>query len=138
MKKYDTFLILTAGRFTENELQLAKLVESNNKSFFFVRTKIDQAIENELHDHQKSEESTLNEIREDCRENLSDLRESMRNLFLISNRHKDKWDFPCLRQALQDALAQCQKQRLTSPLKSDSKDVMKPKVEVLQGNYWRK
>ena len=44
IEKYDTFLIISSGRFTENDLLLAKKVESMGKSFFFVRTKIDNDV----------------------------------------------------------------------------------------------
>jgi hypothetical protein len=41
LEKYDTFLILTMKRFTENDRLLAEKVKSLNKSFFFIRTHID-------------------------------------------------------------------------------------------------
>ena len=138
MEKYDTFLILSASRFTENNLKIAEKVESIKKSFFFVCTKIDIDIESQWHDNKKNKESTLNEIREDCRKNLSKLAASKKNLFLISNRQKDKWDFPRLRQAILDGLEPQQRESLILSLTSDSKDVMKLKVKTLRGNYYRK
>ena len=58
LKKYDTFLILSAGRFTDNNLQGAKKVQSFKKTFFFVRTKIDHDIEDQQYDYNtKTEES---------------------------------------------------------------------------------
>ena len=41
LEGYDFFLIFTAGRFTENDLKLARKIKSIGKNFFFVRTKID-------------------------------------------------------------------------------------------------
>ena len=137
MEKFGTLFILTASRFTETELQLAKKLTSMKKSFLFVRTKIDNDIKNEMHDKHKSEELTLTEIREECGENLSDLTESKKNVFLISNRYKDKWDFPCLRQTILDVLPPHQRESLTFSLTSDSKDVIKRKVEVIRGKYCR-
>ena len=137
LEKYDTLLILTASRFTETELQLAKKLTSMKKSFLFVRTKIDNDIKNEMFDMQKSEELTLSEIREECRENLRNLTASNKNVFLISNHHKDKWDFPCLRQAILDVLPPPKKESLTFSLTSDTKDAIKRKVEVLRDRIWK-
>ena len=139
LKKYNIFLILSAFRFTNNNLQVAKKVESMNKSFFFVRTKIDQDIEDQKFDYkEKDEESILSEIREDFQENLSGLEGSNKKVFLISNRHQEKWDFPCLREAILDALLPHQRDSLILSLTADTKDVMKLKVKALQGNSYRK
>ena len=134
-KKYDTFLILSATRFTDNNLQVAKKVESIKKSFFFVRTKIDHDIKDQKFDYkEKTEESILKEIREDCLENLRSLGATKKSVFLISNHQPKKWDFRCLRQAILDALEPHQKESLTLSLTSDSKDIIKQKVKVLEGN----
>lgn len=42
LEKYHAFLIFTKDRFTENDKQLARKIGSMNKSFFFIRTKIDE------------------------------------------------------------------------------------------------
>ena len=137
LEEYDTFLILSAGRFGKNDLQIAEKVKSINKSFFFVRTKIDQDVNNNWRDNGKDKESTLSEIREDCWENLSSVAASKKNVFLISNHQKDKWDFPGLRQAILDALEPQQRESLILSLTNDTKDVMKLKVKTLRGNYYR-
>jgi hypothetical protein len=90
LEKYETFLILTAGRFTENDLLLAQKVKSMKKSGFFVRTKIDQDVENESRKKAFNEESTLSVIRKDCLDNLEDVGAYDEVLFLISNHDPDK------------------------------------------------
>ena len=136
LEKYDTFLILSASRFTENDLQLAKKVESIEKSFF-VRTKIDHDIDDQQFDYpDETVDSTLTEIKKDCQINLSNSGASEKNTFLISNHHTDKWDFPDLRKAILDALPPHQRESLILSLTSDSMDVIKQKVEVLRGNYY--
>ena len=138
LEKYDTFLILSAFRFTENDLQLAKKVESIEKSFFFVRTKIDRDIDNQQFDYpDETVDSTLTIIKKDCQKNLSSSAASNKNTFLISNHHTDKWDFPDLRKAILDALPPHQRESLILSLTSDSMDVIKQKVKVLRGNYYR-
>ena len=136
LKKYDVFLILCTSRFTNNNLQVAKKVESIKKSFFFVRTKIDQDIEDQKFDYkEKTEESILSEIREDCLENLSGLEGSNKKVFLIGNHHQEKWDFPCLTQTILDALPPHQRESLILSLTADTKDVMK---QALRSNSYRK
>ena len=139
LKNYDTFLILSAGRFFDNNLQVAKKVKSIKKWFFFVRTKIDHDIQDQQFDYNtKTEESILSEIRNDCQENLSSLAASKKDAFLISNHHEDKWDFPCLTKAILDALRPHQKESLILSLTINSKDVMKLKVKALRSNHHRK
>ena len=139
LEEYDTFLILTAGRFTENDLLLAKKVKSIKKSFFFVRTKIDQDIANESQKRAFNEEITLNDIREDCWKNLEGLAAGNEIVFLISNCKTAQWDFDRLTQAILDVLPLRQKESLTLSLDlltSRSRDLLKRKVEVLRGRIW--
>ena len=138
LEKYDNFLILNADRFFAYDLMLAKTVKSMKKSFFFVRTKIDVNIKSESRKKSFNEESTLNEIRKDCCDNLKDLVVRNEDVFLISNHEKDKWDFDRLTQAILDVLPLRQKETLTLSLDlltSRSKNLLKRKVEVLRGNY---
>ena len=114
-----------------------------NKSFFFVRTKIDQDINNESDKRAFNEETTLNHIREDCWKNLELAARKMKLaageiVFLISNRKRAKWDFGRLQQAILDVLPLRQKQSLALSLDlltSRSKNLLKEKVKVLRGNY---
>ena len=140
MEKYDTFLIFTASRFTENNLKLAREVKSLGKSFFFVRNKIDQDIDNEKRKRAFNEKSTLDLIRKDCLNKLGDLAAGDKDVFLISTRNTVGWDFDLLRQAILDALPYRQKECLTLSFDletSRSKHLVKRKVDVLRGNYYR-
>ncbi|CAB4041466.1 interferon-inducible GTPase 5-like [Paramuricea clavata] len=136
--KCDIFLILTARRFTANDLLLAKKVNSMKKSFFLVRTNIDQDVHNRRRKETSNEKAILNDIRKDCLENLESFGASDGVVFLISNHYPAKWDFARLTQAILDVLPADQKQSLTLSLDvstSNSKDILKRKVEVLRGNY---
>lgn len=138
MDKYDTFLIFTANRFTENDLSLAKRVKSMNKSFFFIRTKIDQDYQSEKRKKAFNEEIMLATIMEDCLKNLGDLRDGDEVVFLISNRYPAKWDFARLTQAIVDVLPFRQRECLTlslGVLTSLSTDMLKRKAELLRGNF---
>ena len=102
-----------------------------------MRTKIDQDIDNESQKRVFNEESTLNDIKEDCWKNLEGLAAGNEIVFLISNRKTAKWDFDRLTQAILDVLPLRQKESLTLSLDlltSCSRDLLKRKVEVLRGN----
>ena len=138
LKRYDTFLILTASRFTQNDLLLAKTVREMKKSFFFVRTKIDVDVKAEKRKRAFKEDVTLSEIRRKSLENLEDLAVSDEEVFLISNHKPKKWDFARLTEAILDCLPRRQKETLTLALDlqtTQSKDILKRKAEVLRGGY---
>jgi hypothetical protein len=138
LEKYDTFLILAAFRFTENDLLLAEKVKSIGKSFFFVRTKIDVDVQNERRKKAFNEEEMLNDIRQDCLKNLKGFGADDKVVFLISNHKPVKWDFDRLTQGILDVLPLRQKESLTLSLNlltSLSKDLLTRKVDILRGNY---
>ena len=137
LKRYDTFLILTASRFTHNDLLLAKRVREMKKSFFFVRTKIDVDIQSEKRKRAFKEDVTLSEIRRKSLENLKDLAVNDEEVFLISNHKPKKWDFARLTEAILDSLPLHQKETLTLSLDlvtTQSKDILKRKADVLRGS----
>lgn len=140
LKEYDAFLIFSSNRFTENDKQLSKKIRSMNKHFFFIRTHIDKDIQSEKRKKSFSgEDATLEEICSDCLENLHGLVRK-EDIFLISNHHPAQWDFGRLCGAILDALPMHQRESLTlslSALTSLSTDILKRKVEILQGRIWK-
>ena len=140
LEKYHTFLILTATRFTTNDLLLAEKIRSMKKSFFFVRCKIDVDITNEKRKRLFNEEATIMEIRRDCAENLGDLLSNEEDIFLINNHQRDELDFMRLTQAILDALNRFQRETLTLSLGKaitrSSREIFQRKVNVLKGRIW--
>ena len=102
------------------------------KSFFFVRTKIDQDIDNESEKRAFNEGATLNDIRRDCLKNLKRSSFGDIAIFLVSNRKTAKWDFARLQEAILDVLPLRQKQSLTLSLTSHSKNILIKKVAILR------
>ena len=139
LEKYHAFMILTSTRFTENVLLLAKKIKSMKKSFFFVRTRIDENVRSEKRKQKQSfdEEAMLNKIRTNCLQSLGDLLSDEKDVFLISNHEPDKWDFARLTQAILDALPKYQRQSLTLSLGKEttrsSKELFQRKVDDLKG-----
>ncbi|XP_029207128.2 interferon-inducible GTPase 1-like [Acropora millepora] len=140
LEKYHTFLIFTATRFTTNDLLLAEKIRSMKKSFFFIRTKIDESVRAESRKRSFNEEAMLMKIRRDCAENLGDLLSNEEDIFLISNHEVDKWDFVRLTQAILDALSRYQRESLTLSLGKaitrSSAEIFQRKVNVLKERIW--
>ena len=139
LEKYHAFLIFTASRFTENDLNLAEKIRSIKKQFFFIRTKIDNDVRSEMRKRSFNERAMLEKIRRDCAENLSDLLSNEQDIFLISNHYPSKWDFHRLTQAILCAQQTLQRESLTLSLgafRSLSTEMLKKKVEILKGRMW--
>ena len=139
LEKYHAFLIFTASRFTENDLNLAEKIRSIKKQFFFIRTKIDNDVRSEMRKRSFNERVMLEKIRRDCAENLSDLLSNEQDIFLISNHDPSKWEFDRLTQAILCMLQTLQRESLTLSLgvfRSLSTEMLKKKVKVLQGRMW--
>ena len=128
---YDFFLIFTAGRFTENDLKLARKIKSIGKNVFFVRTKIDVDVNAEERKRSFNEEALLQKIRADCLNNLGDLLSNQQDIFLISNHFPGKWDFSRLTTAILEALPRYQRESLTLTLTRLSANIVKQKVDIL-------
>ncbi|XP_068715224.1 interferon-inducible GTPase 1-like [Montipora foliosa] len=140
LETYHAFLIFTATRFTENDLQLALKIRSMQKKFLFVRAKIDENVRAESRKRSFDETAMLTNIRRDCLGNLGDLLIDEEDIFLICNHEPGKWDFVRLTQAILDALTRYQQESMTLSLGKvitrSSTDIFQRKVRVLKGRIW--
>ena len=139
LEKYDTFLIFTASRFTENDLKLAKQIKRVKKKFFLIRTKIDENVRAERRKRSFNEEAMLNKIRQDCAKNLDNVASDLKEIFLISNHYPNKWDFVRLTEAILDVLPTRQRESLTlslGNLTSLSREIVQRKAQVLKGRIF--
>ena len=132
-KDYDTFLIMSSKRFTKKTQLLAEEVKSLEKSFFFVRTHIDENYRAESRKDNFDEKKMLEKIRRDCLKNLKDLKVKDEEVFLISNNDPDKWDFPRLIKAIKDKLPLRQKESFVLSLTTLSKELVAEKAKILRG-----
>ncbi|CAB3999840.1 interferon-inducible GTPase 5-like [Paramuricea clavata] len=137
LETYDTFMILTSTRCTKLELELAQKIKSMGKSFFLIRTKIDQDKKNEKRRKKPDIEAMLKRIRAYLYEIVKDFGIREDEIFLISNHKRDKWEFSRLVEAILGKLPAHQKEALTLSLKILSKDVVIGKVEILRSQLWK-
>ena len=136
IERYDTFLILSSTRFTENDKLLAAKVKSMGKSFFFIRSKIDNDRRAERRKKGFSEERMLRMIRDDCIKSIQGFDVKEKNIFLISSFVPAKWDFHRLQKEILNRLPIKQKESLMFTLRTTSKDVLKEKIKHLKARSW--
>ena len=130
LETYDTFLILTATRFTQHDLELASKIKTMEKSFFLIRTKIDSDENNKRKSKRRPDiEAMIKRIRANCYENLEAFGIDKDKIFLIDNYQTDKWDFSRLVQAILKQLPDKQKEALTLSLKILSEDILEKELK---------
>ncbi|XP_060578232.1 T-cell-specific guanine nucleotide triphosphate-binding protein 2-like [Ruditapes philippinarum] len=94
---YDYFIIITATRFTENDIWLANEVQKLQKKFFFIRTKMNMDVENDAHDYPGTSKSdTVNKVREEMKQHVSKEHFENTKVYLIDNHFVLDYDFPNL------------------------------------------
>ncbi|XP_028404176.1 interferon-inducible GTPase 5-like [Dendronephthya gigantea] len=106
VEKYDAFLIFSKGRFTNHDSLLAEKAKSLDKPFFFIRAHIGSDVENAKSDEEDGkfdEEEVLQNIRDDCYDNLKKILKSAGDIYLIDNKKK-QWDFERLIAAISDVM----------------------------------
>lgn len=138
MTNYDTFLIFTETRFRKDVSVLVETISSIDKKFFFVRSKIDQDVENEKSSKAPGsfcEADMLEKMRLESLKTLGDRLRNRQHVFLISNKYPEKWDFKNLTLAVLDVLPTDLRECLTlslGVLKSLSTETLARKVEILR------
>ncbi|XP_032886851.1 interferon-inducible GTPase 5-like [Amblyraja radiata] len=136
-KKYDFFIIVSAGRFTENDAKLAKEIKRLGKKFYFVRSKIDADLYSMRQQRDEfDEEAEMGKIRSDCVSQLGKAGIPDPNVFLISSFVKNMYDFYWLMKALADGLPNIKKSVFVLALPNDSVEVIRKKGEILKKRIW--
>ena len=136
LDRYGFFIILSRERFTENDLYLANEIKGLGKKFYFVRSRIDQSLNNEREENdgnQFDEGDYVNRVKA-MTENI--LKEKLGNhpVFVISGTLKNytKWEFPKLVQALMDGAPDVKKEIIIRTITANSLEAINQKVAVLR------
>ncbi|XP_065803827.1 interferon-inducible GTPase 5-like [Labrus bergylta] len=138
-KKFDFFIIISADRFKENDVKLAKEIQKMEKKFYFVRSKIDDNVHNEkISQTEFNEEWTLIQIRKNCIQGLQDLRLQSPQVFLVSSVDLTLYDFPLLVETLKEELPELQKEAFLLAMPNISLDMIKEKKKTFKAKvkYW--
>ena len=141
---FDFFLLLSANRFTETDVWLAKKFGSNStkKPFYFVRTQMMLEIVKDKQAHLRTHrrEAVIADIRQDIDTNLRDLHmlccssfEPVARVFLIDNYATSAFDFQLLvdHLSLFDAFPRVKRNALMRSLNNFSEGLIKEKIEKL-------
>ncbi|XP_044847445.1 interferon-inducible GTPase 5-like [Mauremys mutica] len=136
-RRYDFFIIIAAVRFTEADTKLAKEINSMEKKFYFVRTKVDMDLANEQKKKYFKEEKTLATIRNDCMEQLQKAGISSPQVFLVSRWDFHKYDSPQLQETFANDLNIHKRHVLICALPSTSEEILKEKQKALQEQIWK-
>ncbi|CAM2112717.1 unnamed protein product [Caretta caretta] len=105
--RYDIFFIIASQRFTANHAALACLIQAMDKSFYFVRSKVDVDLDSSLRRRPSSysEVGVLQEIRQNCLEGLQAQGIRSPQVFLLSAFDFSKYDFHLLGETLERELS---------------------------------
>ncbi|XP_067266340.1 interferon-inducible GTPase 5-like [Chanodichthys erythropterus] len=133
-KIYDFFINLSSERFTENDIMLAKEIKKQKKIFYFVRSKIDNDIEQEEKKKGFDEQKVLSIIREDCQKNLKEVGDP--KVFLISSNDVQKYDFENLQKALAEELPEHKRSALLQAWPVCSTECLEKKIKMFKGMIW--
>uniref|UniRef100_A0A8C6WES7 IRG-type G domain-containing protein n=1 Tax=Neogobius melanostomus TaxID=47308 RepID=A0A8C6WES7_9GOBI len=154
-EKYDFFIIVSSDRFRENDAKLAKEIQTMNKKFYFVRSKIDNNIRDAKDDHPNvNEDKVLESIKNNCTEGnmftlnlahilfklilLTDFYAELQKLgcespkvFLVSGKKLHLYKSEDLWKTLEADLPKLQRDALLLALPNISLDVIQQKKETL-------
>ncbi|XP_074837614.1 interferon-inducible GTPase 5-like [Carettochelys insculpta] len=136
--RYDFFIIVSAERFTSHHTMLAQAIHRMGKKFYYVRSKVDLALHAAATRRPSTynEERILQEIREDCIKNLKCAGEPSPSVFLISNWKLDAYDFPLLRETLENELEPHKKHAFILSLSNISAAILEKKKAALKKEIW--
>ncbi|XP_034974978.1 interferon-inducible GTPase 5-like [Zootoca vivipara] len=145
--KYDFFIIIASGRFTEDDTNLALEIQKNKKKFYYVRSKVDVDIDNDRKSKgikegdsdrkMQSEKETLDTVRTDSYDNLKALGVSSPRVFLISRWDLSKYDFPLLQETIEKEQDELKRDVLIMCLPIFTKDSIKKKKAAMESLIWK-
>lgn len=142
--KFDVFIIMIDVRVTNDSLELAKKLHLDKKPFFFVRSKMDTCIANAKVDMKKEftpkkvfdqiHDEFRKEMKEKCKGECKGMKNSqIGDLFLISSRNPNAFDFGKLITAITKNLEDMQKECFIYSLPILSEEVLVEKVNLFKG-----
>ncbi|XP_060567231.1 interferon-inducible GTPase 5-like [Ruditapes philippinarum] len=131
--KYEYFLIITATRFTENDIWLANEVQNLGKKFIFIRTKMSIDVSNDGHDNPGiCKDDTVSKVRQAMAKHVKDAGFEEIRVFLIDNHFPLDYDFPDLIETMINEAPKWKQEAMTLTMTNLTKSLIHRKKDVLQ------
>ncbi|XP_072914649.1 interferon-inducible GTPase 5-like [Hemitrygon akajei] len=136
-QRYDFFIIISACRFKENDVKLAREIKRLGKRFYFVRSKIDIDLHNTREENKViNEEEELKKIRNHCIKKLAGAGFPDSSVFLISGKKPKCFDFIQLNERLEGDLNNVKKRIFVLALPKLSVEIVQKKSKILSKHIW--
>ncbi|XP_041639207.1 interferon-inducible GTPase 5-like [Cheilinus undulatus] len=133
-EKFDFFIIISADRFRENDVKLAKEIQRMEKKFYFVRSKIDNDIRAERRKRNFNEQQTLEKIKNNCIQGLKNQGFENPQVFLVSSFELKLYDFHLLEETLEEELPEHKRDVLLYAMPNISLEIINKKKKALKAN----
>ncbi|XP_038187470.1 interferon-inducible GTPase 1-like isoform X2 [Arvicola amphibius] len=137
-QEYDFFIIVSATRFTKLELDLAKAIKFMKKNYYFVRTKVDNDLQNEKKSKARTfdRKNILLKIRNSYIDTLKENGLDAPEIFLISNSNLSDYDFPVLMDTLVKTLPAQKRHSFMLSLPNITEATIDKKHKSMQQTIW--
>ncbi|MBN3290816.1 IIGP5 GTPase, partial [Polypterus senegalus] len=130
---YDLFVLIAGERFKENDAKLAKEIKKMGKEFYFVRSRMDVVEENLSKRGQRDRlEKEFDKIRSYYKNSLEQSGLHTSQVFLVSSRYPDRYDFMQFCDCLESELPEKKKNVFVLSLPSLTEAVIEKKKTILQ------
>nr|XP_023675991.1 interferon-inducible GTPase 5-like [Paramormyrops kingsleyae]XP_023675994.1 interferon-inducible GTPase 5-like [Paramormyrops kingsleyae] len=136
-ERYDFFIIIASERFKSSNVQLALEIQEMKKSFYFVRSKIDNDIRAEKQKKTFDRDKTLETIRDDCIKGLQKQGLTSPTVFLISSFELGGYDFPLLEETMEKELPMHKRHVFLLSLPNMSQKIIEKKKAALKADIWK-
>ncbi|XP_030278612.1 interferon-inducible GTPase 5-like [Sparus aurata] len=134
-EKFDFFIIISATRFTENDVKLAQEIQRMKKKFYFVRSKIDSDLYNERRSKREfSETRTKERIKDNCIQGLQEQGIQSPQVFLVSSFELRLHDFTLFTETLERELPEHKRNALLFAMPNISQEIINKKKKAFQAN----
>ncbi|XP_074794235.1 interferon-inducible GTPase 5-like [Natator depressus] len=136
--RYDIFFIIASQRFTASHAALARHIQAMDKSFYFVRSKVDVDLDSSLRRRPSSysEVGVLQEIRQNCLEGLQAQGIRSPQVFLLSAFDLSKYDFHLLGETLERELSHHKRHAFLMALPNISLHILEKKKAAMLKQMW--
>ncbi|XP_060605947.1 interferon-gamma-inducible GTPase 10-like [Ruditapes philippinarum] len=131
--KYNYFLIITANRFSADDIWLANEVRKLGKQFFFIRTKLAIDVRNDKKDNPgKSKDETVNKIQLAMSKHVANASFEGVRVFLIDNHCPLDFDFPDLNETMINEAPTWKQEAMTFTMANLTESLIHRKKAALQ------